>query len=42
MLNAYRLADRLHKTVGEILDMPVAEFNGWIAYSRIARDEQGR
>ena len=33
----YSLADRLHKTVAEIEQMPVSEFNGWIAYERITR-----
>ena len=25
----YALAERLHKTVGEIEEMPLEEFNGW-------------
>jgi hypothetical protein len=34
-MNVYRLADRLGKTVGEILEMPMVEYIGWIAFSHI-------
>lgn len=34
-MSVYRLADRLHKTVAEILAMPSDEYVGWIAYSRL-------
>jgi len=35
LLAVFRLADRLHKTLGEILEMPASEFFGWIAYLRL-------
>ncbi|ADD94457.1 hypothetical protein [uncultured phage MedDCM-OCT-S05-C767] len=35
----YALAERLHKTVGEIEQMPLEEFNGWIAYLNIQAEE---
>jgi len=31
----YRLADRLHKTLAEIEEMTVNEYNGWLAYFQI-------
>lgn len=31
----YQLADRLKKTVGEIMNMPASEFYGWLAYFKI-------
>lgn len=34
----YQLAEVLHKTVSEIEDMPVAEFNGWMAYFKRKRE----
>jgi len=34
----YALADRLHKTIGEIEQMPVDEFVHWLAYLRIIDD----
>lgn len=36
-MNLYRLADRLHKTVAEILDMTADEYVGWIAFSRVEK-----
>jgi hypothetical protein len=36
----YALADRLHKTVGEILAMPVSEFVGWLAYLKITKEKR--
>jgi hypothetical protein len=36
----YRLADRLHKTVAEIEQMTLSEFNGWLAYARILQERQ--
>tara|TARA_Y100001963_G_C6705034_1_gene411491 strand:- start:617 stop:745 length:129 start_codon:yes stop_codon:yes gene_type:complete len=35
----YALAERLHKTVSEIEQMPLEEFNGWIAYLNIQAEE---
>ncbi len=32
---AFQLAEHLHKTVGEVLAMPAAEFSGWAAYFKI-------
>ena len=37
----YQLADRLKKTVGEILNMPAAEFYGWLAYFKLLKVKQG-
>lgn len=37
---AYSLADRLHKTLGEIMAMPVEEFLGWIAYCKIKAEKE--
>jgi hypothetical protein len=31
----YELGRTLHKTLGEILAMPVAEFAGWLAFFRL-------
>lgn len=28
----FSLAEKLHKTVGEIMEMPVDEFLGWAVY----------
>ena len=35
----YALAERLHKTVAEIEEMTLEEFNGWIAYLNIQQEE---
>jgi len=35
----YALAERLHKTVAEIEQMTLEEFNGWIAYLNIQQEE---
>lgn len=35
MLLAFRLADRLHKTVDEINQLSVDEIAGWLAYFKI-------
>ena len=32
LLHIYALADRLHKSVGEVLQMPASELSGWSAY----------
>jgi hypothetical protein len=34
------LAETLHKTIGEILQMPVEEFNLWVAYFSNKADQQ--
>jgi ribosome-interacting GTPase 1 len=31
----FALAERLGKTVAEVCDMTVSEFNGWMAYARV-------
>jgi len=31
----YALADRLNKTIPEILQMSVGEFAGWLAYFKV-------
>lgn len=28
----YRVASHLHKSVGEVLDLPAEEFRGWVAF----------
>lgn len=39
----FQLADRLHKTIGEIGEMSEAEFDGWLAYFEIMDEKrQGR
>lgn len=37
----YRLADRLHKTLGEIEALSFEELSGWIAYINIEKREEG-
>lgn len=32
------LADRLHRTISEIEDMPVGEFNEWLAYLEVVNE----
>lgn len=39
-MNRFALADRLHKTLAEIDAMPMEEFTGWLAYSRIVAAEK--
>ncbi len=36
---AYFLADRLGRTVGELDDMPAAEYAGWVSFHRV-RNQQ--
>lgn len=38
----YSLAEVLHKTLDEIGDMTIEEFNGWIAYFKLKADEYGK
>ena len=40
--NIFGLAEKLHKSVSEILQMTVDEFNMWIAYFELQRIEQER
>tara|TARA_R100000426_G_scaffold4525_2_gene6882 strand:- start:1189 stop:1350 length:162 start_codon:yes stop_codon:yes gene_type:complete len=40
--NIFSLAEKLHKSVSEILEMTVDEFNMWIAYFSLQSDEQDR
>lgn len=35
----YALAEKLHKTVAEIEQMTMEEFNGWIAYLNLQQEE---
>ena len=37
-MNCFALADRLHKTVSEIEEIPFDEFLGWIAYFQITEE----
>lgn len=36
----YQLADRLHKTLDEIMAMPVSEFHGWMAHVRLMEERR--
>lgn len=38
-MNLYMVAELLHKTVVEILAMPVAELQGWIAFTHIRNEK---
>jgi hypothetical protein len=38
----YALADRLHKTIDEIMAMNVDEFHGWLAYAKLERERNGK
>ena len=38
--NVYFVAQKLHKSLSEILQMPVDEFNMWLAYFDLQREEQ--
>jgi len=40
--NIFGLAEKLHKTVAEILEMSVDEFYLWIAYFEIQNEERER
>lgn len=41
-MNVIALADRLHKTIGEIEEISVSEFNEWLAYFKIQADRDGK
>jgi hypothetical protein len=34
----FQLAEHLHKTVAEILEMPDAEFSAWFAYLKLKKE----
>lgn len=36
----YKLADRLQKTVAEIGELTVEEWNGWMAYFTLKEEEE--
>jgi hypothetical protein len=40
--NIFGLAEKLHKTVAEILEMSVDEFYLWVAYFEIQNEERQR
>lgn len=40
-MNLISLADRLHKTISEVEQMSVTEFNEWMAYFSILKDSDG-
>jgi|TARA_Y100000589_G_C26923045_1_gene535199 hypothetical protein len=40
--NIFGLAEKLHKTVAEILEMSVDEFYLWVAYFEIQNEERER
>lgn len=40
-MNLIALADRLHKTIEEIEQITVSEFNEWMAYYKIASESDG-
>lgn len=42
MHNIFGLAEKLGKTVSEILKMPVEEFNMWLAYFIMQNEEKDR
>ena len=42
MHNIFGLAEKLHKTVAEILEMSVDEFYLWVAYFEIQNEERER
>jgi hypothetical protein len=39
---AYFLAEHLHKTVAEILQMDVREYQGWLAWFQMKADKNGK
>lgn len=40
-MQRYRVAFVLRKSIGELSEMTVAEFNGWIAFLNLLKTEQG-
>jgi hypothetical protein len=37
-MNLIALADRLHKTIGEIEEIPLSELYEWMAYFKVMED----
>jgi len=40
-MNLIALADRLHKTIEEVEQISITEFNEWMAYFQIIKDSDG-
>ena len=40
-MNLISLADRLHKTIEEVEQISLTEFNEWMAYFQIIKDSDG-
>jgi uncharacterized HAD superfamily protein len=40
-MNLISLADRLHMTIDEVEQISVTEFNEWMAYFQILKDNNG-
>ena len=40
-MNLISLADRLHKTIEEVEQISITEFNEWMAYFQIIKDTDG-
>jgi hypothetical protein len=40
-MNLISLADRLHKTIEEVEQISITEFNEWMAYFQIIKDSDG-
>mgnify|MGYP000521576348 CR=1 FL=1 len=41
-MNVIALADRLHKTIGEIEEIPLSELYEWIAYFKVIGDGRSK
>lgn len=39
-MNLFALADRLHKTIGEIEQISLSEYNEWMAYINLLNKDQ--
>ena len=40
MYNYFVLAEHLHKTVEEVMNMSLAEVNGWFAYLELKKEKR--
>ncbi len=40
-MNLISLADRLHKTIEEVEQISITEFNEWMAYFKLLKDSDG-
>ncbi len=40
-MNLISLADRLHKTIEEVEQISLTEFNEWMAYFQLIKDSDG-